>query len=361
MKFLWRLKQEFKSNKLSSLLIAPELAFAMICLAVCISLSGSFISSVLYFSDRYDDNSSIVVFKKSVETPLDDLLSCDTVGSAVYVQYYVAQREDGTSQYIGAYSASAFEELDLPHKGDMVDINKSYGEAMPCMLSKGLEKEYPVGKVFTLNGQKFYATGILTDDKLYWMTSNLTHDNFIMCYDEYGVLERTAEANGMRISNSKCAFVTAKDGVSDIVMNQQLQKLSSVNAVATFDWRSKMSDDFDRMSGNLITGVLVLILSTVGFLSNILLGIRDNEKAYMCQRYFGQSAGGTMLITAARILVLLAIAAVASFIFFRYTSSADKSDFGSFELMLSIGITAAMALMSSTAAGLRLHTYINSE
>lgn len=353
MKFLWRLKQDIKSNKLSSLLIAPELAFAMVCLAVCISLSSSFISSVIYFSRDFNNNSAMVYFNRDAVSPLEDMLSCDSVEKAMSVQYYSCLKENGDTLYIGNYSASAFNDFGIPCKGEMVDTSADYGNAVPCMVSKDLADEFPIGKTFILGDTEFYVAGSLTDDRLYWMTSYMTGDSFIMCYDTKGILDKKATEEKMHLSMSFCGFAAGKDGVMYDELQDELNQLDSVKETLPFMWEEKMSDDFDQMSGNLISGALILILSAFGFLSNIILGVRDNERSYACQIYFGQSPGGIIRVTAARICLLLVIAAAAAVTFLIKTSPGGDSGISLTHIAEAVIIISAAAMLSTISAGSR--------
>ena len=300
MKFLWQLNKEFKSNKLSSVLIFVEIVFVLVCFCICIALSDDCFSAARYFHSRFDGKSVTAVLNKADKSRLAEAFENEAVDVAVTVNYYYAEGKDGSAVYIGDYSKSAFTDLDLSYSGELTDTEKDYGNAVPAMVSKPLSEEYLTGNTYSIKGVDFYICGALEDRNLWLMTAQMTNENFLMCYDSKGLLSE------LNKSNSSCGFFSAADGYSELKLASVIGENECVKAVSVFDWREKMSEDFDRLSGNLVVGILVFIISAAGLCANNILTIKKNERTFYCQLCVGQKKSAVIMLFAARLGICLA-------------------------------------------------------
>lgn len=298
MKFLWQLKEDIKSNLLAVVLIVIELVFAIVCFSVCFDLSGSFITSVGFFAKNYNDNSVAVHLSEIDDSVIKEIKNNKSVKSVIAASFY-AGTYNGQTTYVGSFTKNAFTDLDFSYNGEMIDPDKNYGDAIPCLVSNILSKAFEIGKTYNLNGTDFYVLGSLNDDNIYYMLGDMTSDAFFMCYDKNNILP----ASGLNKASTNNAFITAKDGISDIILSSSLDEISNIESKQLFDWRAKLSDDFDTMSGNLIIGFLVLLLSTVGFLANNILSFNQNQRSYTHQLIVGQKKSRITLLFATRLII----------------------------------------------------------
>ncbi len=333
MKFLWMLKNEFKSSKLSAFLIFAEGVFILVCFCICISLSVDTLSAAVYFHSGFDGNSVKAAFKSADMDEYKEAFASDEIDLAVYVNYYFAQGKDGSTVFMGSYSESAFTELNLSYSGSPVDINKDYGGAVPAMVSRTLSKQYKTGETYDIGGVQVYVCGKLNDKNLWMMSSEFTGENFFMCYDKDGRL------SALEKSAVGCGFFTTQKGRPIEGLINSLNSNELVNGAYEFDWRNKMSEDFDRLSGNLIIGILVFLISAVGFCANNVLTIKKNERDYYCQMCTGQKKSSIILLFAARMAVCLIAGVIAVIIF----SKRLNTYFGE-EIITSVNLLAASGL-----------------
>ena len=300
MKFLWLLRREIKSNLFSTLLIFLELFFLVIALCICLSLSQRVIGAARFFG-RFEGRAVSAAIgsadKQELETAFDDIADL-----AVTVTYYHAKDTSGQTIYLGDYSKSAFTELSLTYSGDMVDTDKDYGEAVPAMVSRTLADRYKPGSTYSFKGVKVYICGALKDDYLYILTADMTNEDFLMCYDSKDLLQTLDK------SNSANAFLTANSDHDMMTFRRILQDIPLVKGSTEFDWKKKLGDDFDRLSGNLIIGILVLMITLIGFTANNILTRKKNEQAYHFMNMIGLSKPKITSLFTARQLVSLAAA-----------------------------------------------------
>lgn len=72
------------------------------------------------------------------------------------------------------YSRSAIENIKmLTSKGEVIDINKDYGNKIPCLITSELAKSYDVGKSYELKTNddltigNFYICGVIKNDVVF--------------------------------------------------------------------------------------------------------------------------------------------------------------------------------------------------
>ena len=280
MKFLWLLRREIRGNIFSTLLIFLELFFLIIALCICISLSQRVIGAARFFN-RFEGRAVTAAIgsadKQELESAFDGFADL-----AVTVTYYHTKDSSGQTVYLGDYSKSAFTELSLAYSGDMVDTEKDYGEAVPAMVSRTLADKYKTGSTYSFKGVNVYICGALNDDYLYILTADMTNEDFLMCYDIKGLLQTLDK------SNSANAFLTADSYLDMITFRRILQDIPLVNGTTEFDWKKKLGDDFDRLSGNLIIGILVLMITMIGFIANNILSLKKNKGTLQILSIIGQ-------------------------------------------------------------------------
>lgn len=302
MKFLWLLRREIRSSLFSTLLIFLELFFLMIALCICISLSQRVIGAARFFN-RFEGRAVIAAIgnadKQELEAAFDGIADL-----AVTVTYYHAKDNSGQTVYLGDYSKSAFTELSLDYSGDTVDTDKDYGEAVPAMVSRTLTDRYKTGKTYSFKGVNVYICGALKDDYLHILTFDMTNEDFLMCYDSKGLLQTLDR------SNSANAFLTASSDRDMMTFRRILQDIPLVKDTTEFDWKEKLEEDFDKLSGNLMIGILVLMITLTGFTANNILTMKKNEQAYRSMNTVGLSRPKLTALFTARQLVSLTAAII---------------------------------------------------
>ncbi len=311
MKFLWQLKEDIKANRFAVILITLELIFALVCFSVCFELSGGFISSVGFFSKNYDGNSVKASLDGDIKSISEELVSMSEIDSFFTVRYFIGEDSDGQTLYVGDCSENLFNASKLSFNGEMLDTDKDYGEALPCMISKNMSEIYKTGEVYNLSGTDFYVVGSFSDDNIFYMLGNMVNQNFFMCCDKNNKLSESA----LRESNVKNAFITAKEGISSTVLSASFSEVNGIDAVSEFDFRDELSDDFDKLSGSLIIGLLVLLLSLLGFLSNNILSFNQNKKLYRAGLVTGQKNSIIVLLFSARLLICIFLSGLIAFLF----------------------------------------------
>lgn len=311
MKFLWQLKEDIKSNRFAVILITLELIFALVCFSVCFELSGGFISSVGFFSKNYDGNSVTASLDGDIKSISEELLSMSEIDSFFSVRYFIGDDSDGRTLYVGDCSENVFNASKLSFNGEMIDTDKDYGEALPCIVSKNMSEIYKIGEIYNISGTDFYIAGSFRDDNIFYMLGDMINQNFFMCCDKNNKLSES----DLRESNVKNAFITAKEGISSMVLAASFGEISGVDSVSAFDFRDELSDDFDKLSGSLIIGVLVLLLSLLGFLSNNILSFDQNKKLYRAGLVTGQKNSIVVLLFSARLLICILLSGLITFLF----------------------------------------------
>ncbi|MFT3951708.1 MAG: hypothetical protein QM689_07205 [Oscillospiraceae bacterium] len=303
MKLLWKSLLEIKHNKFSTLLILLELVFTMVCYSLCFSFAGSYLSSAVFFTKHYNGNSFQVTFAKMDDSELSGILNDERIAEYFTARYSYANDGNGTV-YFGNYSKNTFTDLALDYSGKMVDTAADYGEAVPVMVSKSLAEQYKIGETYTIKDVQIYVCGALKNDNLYYMTSLMTTNHFIAAYDPNGKL------SAMDKSSANCAFVRVKDGITRLSdLREEIEAHDGISGTTSFKWQERMSDEFDTVSGMLMIGFVILVLSVLGFLTNNYLTFKKNEKSYARLICIGAKKSDIMLLYAIRMLVLIGVTA----------------------------------------------------
>lgn len=116
MKYLWQLKMEIMSNKLSSLLLIAELLLCTVCCALVYSLAGGFLKSCYFFMEGFDKN-SVKVFSQSPEQETVDMIySLSGVKDIIKTDLYYSQ--DGNLEVFVCDDA-LFENISFEYEGEL--------------------------------------------------------------------------------------------------------------------------------------------------------------------------------------------------------------------------------------------------
>ena len=340
MKFLWLLRREIRSNIFSTLLIFLELFFLMIALCICISLSQRVIGAARFFN-RFEGRAVTAAIgnadKQELETAFDGIADL-----AVTVTYYYAKDASGQTVYLGDYSRSAFTELSLAYSGDMVDTDKDYGETIPAMVSRTLADKFRIGNTYSFNGIDVFICGALKDDYLHIITADMTNEDFLMCYDSKGLLQT------LDLSNSANAFLTVNSDKDMMTFRKILQDIPLVKGSAEFDWKEKLGEDFDKLSGNLMIGIFVLMITLIGFTANNILTMKKNEESYYISSILGEPKHKIIVVYLLRHMISLFLASAMVSVFINTINSflgAAVITYGN--IIKCMGICAVIILISS--------------
>ena len=303
MKFLWLVRRDIRSNLFSTILIFTELVFLIISLCICVSLSHRVLDAAAFFG-RTEGRAVTAAIgradKQETAQAFDGIAEL-----SVTVTYYHAKDSAGQTVYLGDYSKSAFDELGLAHTGDMTDTSKDYGDLVPAMVSRSLADKYPVGSICTFGEATILICGALTDDYLHILSADLTTEDFLMCYDSKGLL------NTLELSNSANAFFIVPKGCDLLTFRRILGEIPLVKGTKEFNWKEKLGEDFDKLSGNLMIGILVLLITLIGFSANNILSAKKDLSAYRTLRCVGLSERMRARILLTRQLICLIAAAAA--------------------------------------------------
>lgn len=96
------------------------------------------------------------------------------------------------------YSKSAIENIKmLTSKGEVIDINKDYGNKIPCLITSELAKSYDVGKSYELKTNdditigNFYICGVIKNDVVFSPNYGFDYDkSCIIAYDPKELIKK---------------------------------------------------------------------------------------------------------------------------------------------------------------------------
>lgn len=350
MKFFWKLKMELQSCHASTAMIILGLTLMIVCFHLCYSLTSTYLNMVKYFITSFNNNSFSVVVANDETISFNNDFYNDTNIKSYYTQSYFMSADK--SLFLGVYSKSAFD-LGLNHTGEMVDTNKDFGSSLPAMITKDLATKYKIGETYVVDGVSYYISGQLTDDILFHMSSSFSGDSFFMIYDEKNMLSQVYEEKIYSL-----AFVTTQNLSKPELKNyaKSISKNLGVNAVV-FNWRETISSEFNKVSGMLIIGFWVLIISTIGFIANNILTFYKSQKRYTSLMYLGASRWELVRYIAVRmgigVMISLPLSFLVSLIIKNITGITILSSFG---FVLSVSVIFVIAFISLLSISKKLKT-----
>lgn len=337
MKLIWRIILELKSNKFSTLLLIMELIFSMICYQLCFVLTESFINSTIFFQKNYNNNSIKVYADGLSKEQTESLTSAADAEDQFSVDFYYCESEGGL--FINSASESAFDIAKPFCTEGYVDTDKDYGGAIPCLTSPAMASAYSTGKTYNIDGTDYYICGHLTNNNIYYMSDTATGSAYILAYDKDDII-----ANSMSQKINSCLFIkTSSDSLEQTeAISAKLDKFDYVDESSVFDWKSSLKQEFRTVSGILIIGVWVAIISIIGILANNYLTYKKNEKNYCSQMCIGARRKDIIILYIFRLSLSILVSVPFTMVISKYVFRSMGVEITSYS---SIGIAIAIVLV----------------
>lgn len=307
MKLLWRFFIDLKSNKFSTLLIIIEMIFSVICYQLCFVLTESFIKSSSFFRTNYNENSIKVFADELSDEQIGEITSGANAEEWFYSRFYYSESENGL--FINSASEQAFNIAKQFCIGGYADISKDYGNAVPCVTSSAMSSAYDIGKTYTIDGVDYYICGHLINNNIFYMGNTAVGSAFIMAYDKNDVISQSASK-----PVNTCLFIkTDSDSIDKTTSAlESIGKFDFINGSTVFNWKSDLRKEFQTVSGILIIGIWIAIISVIGILANNYLTYVKNEKNYSCQMCIGAKRRDIIILYVIRLDLAVIIAIILS-------------------------------------------------
>ena len=342
MKLLWRAFHELKSSRFSTVLIITELIFSIVCYQLCFSLTADYLRLSGFFNDSYNGNSVRVYFNKTDDGQLAKLIESISPEQSFTVRHYMSDRDDGI--FIGRFSDEAF---NIAEQAGSIkaDLDADYGGAQPCLVSRTIADRYPAGQECSIAGRRFFVCGVLPNDTVFYMSTTGTGSAFVMSSDRF-------KEPGADYVNG-CVFM--KVGAERIdAVTSLLDKTVDIAGYELFDPGDALKKEFAAVSGILIIGVWIAVISTIGLLANNYLTYKKNERSYLVMIAIGAKNRDITVLYLLRMLVCIAtalpLALGASKLFAAWQ---DISLAGGKSIAFAVGAAAVIELISSAVIAFR--------
>ncbi len=191
-----------------------------------------------------------------------------------------------TDTSIVLYSKSALENIQvLTSKGENIDLNKDYGDQVPCLITSKLAKRYDVGEsqeIKTEDGEgigDFYICGVIKNDCLFSPNYGFDYDtDCIIAYDPNGLIEKNA--NYMEF------YAINASGVDDF--SETYSEYISSNAFQSFEYYYKARNELERdiIMPYIMLTITFVALSITGLISYTVLSLESAKRLigiqYLC-------------------------------------------------------------------------------
>lgn len=346
MKLIWRTLHELKSSRFSTALIIIELIFSIVCYQLCFSLTADYLGLRSFFADNYDGNSVRVYFNDEDPKQLSTLTESISPEQSFTVRHYVSDRDDGI--FISCFSDEAFK-IAEEAGCTAVDLDADYNGAQPCLISRTIADKYPAGQEHAIAGRRYYVCGVLSNDTVFYMSSTGTGSAFIMASDRFK--EPGADyVNGcifMKVGTERMDAVTA-----------QLENTEGIAGYERFDPDDALKKEFAAVSGILIIGVWIAVISTIGLLANNYLTYKKNERSYLVMITIGAKKRDITVLYLLRMLFCIAIALPLSFAASKLFAAWQGTQLaGGMSIAFAVGTAVVIELLSALmiAVGSGLH------
>lgn len=327
MKFLWKQFQELYSNKAIFVLTVLQFILSICCYQVCYSITNTYISTNLYLSSNFKDNSVNMSVGELTKAEGNQIVSAveDTTGfysinfdAKLYQEDADEQEEERIVEILSvcSFSKSAFTDTKLDIRGENIDFDRDYEGKVPVILSYMLGKTYDVGETIKLDGAELYVCGVLENDKFYYYAQPASSQWFVMAYDEEGVLYSQDRVLGDTI------FLTAHTDTAyeKICDENTFSSIRDEFTIKKYDYKDSISGLFKSVSSFLIIGVWIVILSTYSLLSSNYMAFKRNETRYRIQLCIGARKTDILVNYIIRMILCILISTPLSAILFLFVS-----------------------------------------
>ena len=301
MKLIWRVLHELKSSRFSTVLIIVELIFSIVCYQLCFSLTADYLELRGFFSEHYSDNSVKVFFNDAEDSEVAGIIDEIKPEESFTVRHYVSEKDDGI--FVSRFSDEAFKVAEKA-SGITVDLDEDHGGAAPCLVSRLLSDRYSVGREYAIAGRRLFVCGILPNDAVFHMSRTGTGSAFVM------MSERSSPPAADYING--CIFMKVGAGRMDEV-EELLPQNKAVSGYEKFVPDDALKNEFASVSGILIIGVWIAVISTVGLIANNYLTYKKNERSYLVMLTVGAKRRDITVLYLLRMPVCIGIALPLSF------------------------------------------------
>lgn len=172
-----------------------------------------------------------------------------------------------------------------------------------------MSSAYDIGKTYTIDGIDYYICGHLINNNIYYMSNTAAGSAFIMAYDKNDVISQSA----CKLVNT-CLFIkTDSDSIDKTTaILKSIDKFDFINESIIFNWKSDLRKELQTVSGILIIGIWIAIISVIGILANNYLTYVKNEKNYSCQMCIGAKRRDIIILYVIRLNLAVIIAIILS-------------------------------------------------
>ncbi len=286
MKKLFLIKTEILSNKHSAAILIMQIIFAIICFNICTVTVNDYIETILYFAHIDTKNAVTVYCSEETKEKYNDIMKSPYVNDGFYAGYYLSDlKKDGnivaSKVYIAVFPESILtSETAFLSKKQIEAISKENNSAINVLVTEDLTEYLPIGSSFILdNNKEIFISGTIANKTLYHICNAMTADSFIMAVD-------SGELNGLPPHSLDSIFITLNNITADEFANEINEKYIGLTA-AKFDLNTALSKNYSRMAALFMFGLLILIISVIGFFSNAYFTYKRNENVYNQYRILG--------------------------------------------------------------------------
>lgn len=329
MKKLFLIKTEIQSNKYSVAILIVQIVFAIICCNICMVTIHDYIGTILYFANIDTKNAVSVYCSMESKERYDDILKSTYVDDGFYTRYYLSdiKKDDNivaSKVFIAAISESILtSDTAYLSQKQLEAISKKRDSGISVLVTEDLTEYLPVGSKFLLeNNKEVFISGSIANKTLYHICNAMTSDSFIMVIDG-------DDLNGLAPHSLGNVFVTLNNITANEFASEINEKYSEVTAVK-YDLNTALSKNYNRMATLFLFGLIILIISIIGFFSNTYFTYKRNEEVYNQYRILG--------------IDRLNLCAIWSGVYF-------------FELIISAITSSLVLLISENILGIKLITY----
>lgn len=276
-----------------------------------------------YVARSLDPEENIETEKVTKETQLPLLRFENTIGMDCYTT-------------INFYSKSVFDNINIyVSKGESIDMNKDYGDYVPCLIASKLAQEYKVGNFYTFKKDdnseigKFYICGVVKNDLFFGDTYCGFEYNTkkVIAYDPKNLIDKTKDFHVFQLLNTS-SNPNFADEYKDNIDNHDFQSYD-------YYYQNHLRMQKEIIIPYIVLSITFFALSIAGLLSYSVVSQdlvkRQTGIFYLC----GAKIRSVVFITLLKTFIVVIVPAIISIPVISYIR--DNTDIGARTLISSRG------------------------
>lgn len=286
MKNLFLIKTEILSNLSTVIMVIVQMIFALVCVNLCMVSIKDHVGTILYFGGVDTDNAVSVYCSVDSANNYDDILKMEDVNDGFYTRYYYSDIKSGDTViadkiYIAAVSDSILTSknafLSKEQKNSLV---QDCDNGIPAIVTEDMADTLHEGDLYTLdNGVVVYIAGIIKNNTIQYICNAMTNGSFVMILDN-------SRLDSLNKHSLDCIFLTLKNNNTDESIKEINELDKNINAVQ-FELNNALSYNYSKMATLLVFGIVILIISVIGYFSGSYFTYKKNEPVYIQYKILG--------------------------------------------------------------------------